>query len=584
MEQKRVSIYHTCTVQHVRELIPLLKIIMGNNLPQTELSVTEQGYIYFKNRVAWELPLNQQSPRNEGEARDSAEYWLTEARKREANAYNLFKNTQNKAESYLPLFFHTNWIFLKALPEYSDKNLLRYWKVIYSLKLTSIEGLPKGEARVVPDHQLVLYIKYKNPSLLPAIDYISRPIFKAEAVQSLLHFEEADIPNLRMIENAANHTISPYKMADDGNWVAMTEVGAEKPEPDKITNTNCFTTIGTITIHIVLHDDTILSDSICLRDEGCQVTEWDALVGNIIRIFESNHVDATIISASKQEVDTKQRNNELGVNDYIVNILNKEIDTKNSLGFSVTGISPNSMLTDYFIDNNHTEYPIFISYKLAEMRYRPNTDTPPTYIIESDKVFFEILANVCAHEVYHSIIDRALKYAAFSQKDYPFGKVLTKKEEDNLPFGIRGSNYFEDNGHNPLNKDDMFMRAKQYSLNTSGLHTQPFAYLTELSMRADTSNGFSLLVNLSLNKEDVIDVFFLNPYIILKKEDIPPEIYADIPIAIREALEPTQKTWKIWKGRLTRASAAAKINLFRNDDIQKKYVEPFLKQFKVKDE
>lgn len=154
MEQKRVSIYHTCTVQHVRELIPLLKIIMGNNLPQTELSVTEQGYIYFKNRVAWELPLNQQSPRNEGEARDSAEYWLTEARKREANAYNLFKNTQNKAESYLPLFFHTNWIFLKALPEYSDKNLLRYWKVIYSLKLTSIEGLPKGEARVVPDHQL----------------------------------------------------------------------------------------------------------------------------------------------------------------------------------------------------------------------------------------------------------------------------------------------------------------------------------------------------------------------------------------------------------------------------------------------
>lgn len=144
MEQKSVSIYHTCTVQHVRELIPLLKMMIGNNLPQTELNVTAEGSIYFKNRVAWELPLNQQSPRNEGEAKEAAEYWLKEVRKREANAKTLYQNTQNKAESYLPLFFHTNWTFLKALPEYSDKNLLRYWKVIYSPRLQRLLALCVG--------------------------------------------------------------------------------------------------------------------------------------------------------------------------------------------------------------------------------------------------------------------------------------------------------------------------------------------------------------------------------------------------------------------------------------------------------
>ena len=66
-----------------------------------------------------------------------------------------------------------------------------------------------------------------------------------------------------------------------------------------------------------------------------------------------------------------------------------------------------------------------------------------------------------------------------------------------------------------------------------------------------------------------------------KRSDMNEDVYLSLPTVIQEALEPSKKGWNIFKKKVSRGSAASQIYLFRNDDIQKKYVEPFLKQFKI---
>ena len=76
MERKRVSIYHTCTPQQVKQLANILKTLLGHNLPQAEIHISDEGFIRYKSPYLMELPIHANTPRTASEAKEAAEFWL----------------------------------------------------------------------------------------------------------------------------------------------------------------------------------------------------------------------------------------------------------------------------------------------------------------------------------------------------------------------------------------------------------------------------------------------------------------------------------------------------------------------------
>ncbi|MBX7240317.1 MAG: hypothetical protein K1X92_01115 [Bacteroidia bacterium] len=481
---------------------------------------------------------------------------------------------KNAGAEYFPpdfptdVFSQSNWKILTMEPEAHDKipGLTRTWKAVLRPVLDAfaeitILGVTFTKKIFLPIEGATLTVRFAG-NLVTDLDLASPIALKTTRKTEPLKIASEHLGYVTS-EKILEMLEFGFRVVDGGLRVRERREEdkpkvVQKEEIEEEMDPNCFI-IGTIWVYIVYGENTLSS----------QVKDF--LAPEIIRIMDFNNVDANLIFISKDELD--RNTSRLGVNDYVINILNSSelvgmrVD---SIGeTSVFGQNPIARLTEYSNESVHPETPCFIDYEKIVKLYLPMASNPyghPEYIIKNETVFFEALAHTCAHELYHAIIYRSLKYRFLLDKGsrYNFG-VIIKGEELAEAIPTAFTIHMDSFGHNPMNTKDMSVRAKQYSLNTSGNHIHPFAYFSEINRYDHLGQSHSISINL----EKAMDIFFVNDCDEIKISDV----IADL--SLNEELNKSIN-------KLKKGSAKSKIDAFRNDVLHSYFVLPFLKKYKEK--
>ena len=377
-----------------------------------------------------------------------------------------------------------------------------------------------------------------------------------------------DVPNFYFREQAG--LVVPFYM--DGVAACKEGVVREEEESPNMGNIHV---MSEITIYIVVENEVLCSSEEIKVDvgNGRMLTEQGALATKLVGIFALNMVDASVYFTKREEVDGLQDRGLLRLNDFVVTFLDGNLDI-GALGVTCTGeYGTNShKLTKYSRDryHEHPESSCFVFIRLIHELSRPNGENR-TYKIENDNAYFDKVALTTAHELYHSIIWRSLKYD-YLKGGYIFGTEIG--DGTNLFQHIKDieADYFDEDGaHNYLDMKDLGKRRKQYSLNTRGDNVGFAPFMISPYMYKQGSFGD---YQTSINMEMLVDIFFLNNIIDLNvcleenpilKEQLPQEITKSV---INKDGKP-----------FTQGISRSLIYQFRTDKLQKKYVEPFLKQF-----
>ncbi len=308
------------------------------------------------------------------------------------------------------------------------------------------------------------------------------------------------------------------------------------------------------------------------------IPETAAFQLRLAQIFEDNDLEVVIEYIDAPTLDSLAQSGKLIGNDYVITLCNVD-DFKGAEGVThLFGKDNMASLSSYTGD--HPEAPCFIAYKGMVKTYMPcQPPNHPVYKIRDELAFFDILAYNSAHEIYHSMIYRALKFKAFKKinylTDYPeFGRVV----EDKGDVENEMMRYFDNKalftqtkdeggfGHSPLNKADMDKRNKEYSLNTSGIHAK-YLYIEEIfkyRLDGEPDSGDTMY------EENIIDAFFINSKVKLDtfgfEKFLPKKIIAGINTP--------------GKNQLIQGCAEKRLFKFRKDNFHQDIVIPFLSHFK----